>query len=339
MSSKTAWAGLVVWAALSAPALAQLTTTAEGFVLDKEGNAIADASVLLDFKGNVIQKYHTKTDKKGRFVHVNVYAGTYDVTVTKEGLGEATFKNFAVRDLGPTEKPPVFRIGAKKQSEAAVSADVAAAGTAPGAEPSPLPTATPAPLPAEVAGALAADLERANAAMKAGQLDEAIAGYEAMATKVPNLPELHHNLGLAYARKKDLPKAEAELRKAVELKPEFTDAHRALATILYEMGHRDEALSEAARAAEAAPTDGRLQYNLGVMYADAGKTEQAKEALLKAESLDPQNAEVQFQLGTLAVAANQKAEAISRLEKYLAVAPPDARNVATAKGIIAALKR
>lgn len=337
MRGTTAWAGLVVCMAVSASALAQGTTTAEGFVLDNEGNAIVDAKVLLDYKGHIVQKYRTKTDKKGRFVYVNVYPGTYDVTVSKEGLGEATFKSFTIRDLDPTEKAPVFRIGPKKSAEA--PADTAAAGAASTAESGAAPPAPPAPLPAEVAGALAADLEKANAALKAGQVDEAIAGYEAVGAKVPNLPELHLDLGLAYARKKDMPKAEAEFRKAVELKPDLTDAHRGLSLVLYETGKREEALSEAIRAAEGAPNDGHLQYSLGVMYADAGKPEQAREALLKAESLDPQNAEIQFQLGTVAVAGNQKGEAISRLEKYLATAPRDARNVATAKGLIAALKQ
>jgi Flp pilus assembly protein TadD len=339
MRRTTVWAGLFVWMALSASAFAQATTTAEGFVLDNDGNPIADAKVLLDFKGHVIQKYHTKTDKKGKFVHVNVYAGTYDVTVSKEGLGEATFKDFAIHDIGSTEKAPVFRIGRKKTSEAAASPDMAAAGAAPGAEAGMAPPAAPAPLPAEVAGALAADLEKAGAAMKAGRLDEAIAGYEAVAAKAPNLPQLHHNLGLAYARKKDMPKAEAELRKAVELKPDFTEAHSALSIVLYEKGNREEALSEAAHAVEGAPDNARLQFSLGVMYADAGRAAEAKEALLKAESLDPTDAEVEFQLGTLAVAANQKAEAISRMERYLGMAPPGARNVASAKGMIAALKR
>lgn len=329
--------GFAAWMALSAPAFAQGTTTAEGFVLDNEGNPIVDAKVLLDYKGHVIQKYHTKTDKKGKFVYVNVYAGSYDVTVSKEGLGEATFKSFAIHDIESTEKPPVFRIGLKKATETAAPAN-AAAGAASGPDTGIAPPA-PAPPPAELAGALAAQLEKAGAALKAGQLDEAIAGYEAVAAKVPNLPQVQHNLGLAYARKKDLAKAEAAFRKAVELKPDFTEAHSALSVVLYEKGSREEAVSEAAKAVETAPDNARLQFSLGVMYADTGRMAEAKETLLKAESLDPTNAEVEYQLGTLAVAANQKAEAIGRMEKYLGMARPDARNVASAKAMIAALKK
>ena len=332
MRRTTGLATLAASLLLTASAFPQAMTTAEGFVLDNDGNPIADAKVLLDYKGHVIQKYRTKTDKKGKFVHVNVYSGTYDVTVSKEGLGEAVFKGFGIRDLGSTEKAPIFRIGQRK------AAPVASADAAPAAGAGPA-SAVAVALPADVAGALAADLDKANAALKAGQVDEAIAGYEAVAAKVPNLPELYQNLGLAYSRKKDLPKAEAAFRKALELKPELTDAHRALSVILYEKGNRPEALAEAAKAAETAPNDARLQFSLGVMYADAGQAAEAKATLLKAESLDPQNAEVQFQLGTLAVAANQKAEAIGRMEKYLSMAPATAPNVAAAKAMIAALKK
>ena len=119
MTRTTAWAALAIWVAGSALAFAQGMTTAEGFVLDNDGNPVADAKVLLDYKGHIIQKYHTKTDKKGKFVHVNVYSGAYDVTVSKEGLGEVVFKGFSIRDLGTTEKAPVFRIGQKKAVSAA----------------------------------------------------------------------------------------------------------------------------------------------------------------------------------------------------------------------------
>jgi Flp pilus assembly protein TadD len=333
MRTTTAWATLLASVVLAANAFAQSTTTAEGFVLDNDGNPIADAKVLLDYKGHVIQKYRTKTDKKGKFIHVNVYSGTYDITVSKEGLGEATFKNFAIHDIGDTEKAPVFRIGKPKAAPTPTPEPVASGGGGDAV------TAAPVALPQEMAAALAADLDQANAAMKAGQLDAAIAGYEAVAAKLPNLPGLYQNLGLAYSRKKDLPQAEAAFRKAIALKPDLTDAHRALSVVLYEQGKREEALVEAAKAAESAPDNARLQFSLGVMYADAGKAAEAKEALLKAETLDPQNAEVEYQLGTLAVAANQKAEAISRMEKYLAMAPATAPNVAAAKAMIAAMKK
>jgi tetratricopeptide (TPR) repeat protein len=310
---------------------AQGMTTAQGMVLDQEGNPIPEVQVLMNYKGHVIQRYRTKTDKKGKFVHVNVYAGVYDLTLSKPELGEAVFKDFTFRDLDSTEKLPVFRLGVKKV--VVKTPEAASGGPGPG-------TADAAAVAsAEAAGLLAVDLEKANAALKAGQLDDAIAGYDKVAAGAPNLPEVHHNLGLAWSRKGDKAKAEAALRKAIELKPGFADSHRALSVILYESGKRDAALQEAVLAAQADPANPALHYTLGVMYADSGKGGEAHEALLRAEALDPANAEIQYQLGTVAVAANQKAEAIARLEKYLSMAPPAAANRAAAQAIVGALKK
>lgn len=321
---------LLTLAVLAGPAFAQGTTTAEGIVLDQEGIPVPDVQILMNYKGHIIQKYRTKTDKKGKFVHVNVYGGTYDITMKKEGLGEAVFKDFTFRDLASTEKLPVFRLGMKKVA----------------ATPAPDPSATPEQAAAAVAavaavqaaGLAAADFDAANAAMRAGQVDAAIAGYEKVIAQVPILAEAHQNLGLALSRKGDKARAEAEFRQAAELKPGFVDAHRALSLLLYDAGRRDEALAEAAKAAEADPKSAILQYNLGVMYANAGKGDEARTALLKAEELDPSNAEVQYLLGTVAISANEKAEAIARLEKYLSMAA-GAPNAAAAQAMVTALKK
>ena len=54
---------------------AQGTTTALGIVLDAEGKPVPDVQVLLEYKGHQPQRYRTKTDKNGRYVHVNVWSG------------------------------------------------------------------------------------------------------------------------------------------------------------------------------------------------------------------------------------------------------------------------
>jgi cytochrome c-type biogenesis protein CcmH/NrfG len=82
---------------------------------------------------------------------------------------------------------------------------------------------------------------------------------------------------------------------------------------------------------------GRLQYALGVLELGLGQNAEAKAAFLKAEALDPQNFETQYQLATVAMNMNEPAEAVSRYQKFIAAAPPDAPNVAIAKSLIEAL--
>lgn len=326
--NRTITAGLAIAAlAAAVPSVAQGTTTISAFVKDAEGQPIAEAQILLDYKGHVFQKYRTKTDETGKFVHVNVYTGPYDITVSKEGLGEVTFPDFYVRDLGVTEQPPTFTIGQKKVADPEVEAALAA-------EPEP-----EGPTAEEQAAAFASELDAANAALEAGDLDAAIATYGSLVEKAPELPLLHMNMGLALNRKGDKEAAEAAFRRVIELDPAMPGPHRALSIILYERGDTDGALEASIQAAANDPQDPVIHYNLGVLYANAGRSDEAQETFLKAEQLDPENPEIQFQLGTLAVAKGQTDAAIARLEKYLELAAEDAPNVAAAQGIVAALKR
>jgi tetratricopeptide (TPR) repeat protein len=308
-------------ALLAAPvAHAQGTTTAQGIVLDQDGNPVPDVQVLLEYKGHIPQKYRTKTDKKGRFLYVNVYSGPYDVTLSKEGLGEATMKDFVIRDLSDIEKTPTFRIGTKK-----------AAPPPPGSDPTAAAVAT--------AGVLAAEMQKGNEALAGGRLDEAQAAFEAVLAQAPNVAEAHHNLGLVYRRKGDLGRAEASFRKAAEAKPGFAEPHGALAVILAGAGKVDEALAEAEKAAAAAPQNAQYRYNLAVMYMNVGKSQEALDSFLEAEKLDPANAEIEYHLGTVLLGLNRVPEAIARLEKYVQSAPHDAANVGAAKALIAALQK
>jgi Flp pilus assembly protein TadD len=328
---------------LPAPAAAQASCTAEGFVLDADGNPVPEVQVLLQYKGHNPQRYRTQTDGKGKFVHVNVYEGLYDLTFSKPGVGEVTVKDFRIREIPSLEKAPTFRLGGVKPAAgtpeavpAGASAVDAAAGPPAGASASPGVPTGPAPVDAAI---LAAELQKADAALSAGRTDEAIATYERVLASVPDSAPVHHNLALAYKRKGELGRAEREFRKAAELKPDFAAPRGALSVLLASAGKLDEAVAQAKQAAQAAPDDAQYAYNLAVLLKDTGRSAEAKEALLKAEALDPANAEIQFHLGTVELALGQVEAAIGRLEKYVASAPATAPNVATAKGIIAAMSK
>jgi tetratricopeptide (TPR) repeat protein len=308
---------------LTVPAFAQSTGTAVGTVVDGDGNPLPDVQVLIDYQGHIPQKYRTKTDKKGRFIHLSVYQGPTKVTFKKEGYGEATV-DFEFRDLASTDKPPQFRL-TRRQAPA-----VAPAGSG----------LAPAGGAATDVSALAAMADRINAVgalSREGKLDEAQAGYEALAAELPTVPLIPYNLGFIYKKKGDAARAEASFRKALELDVKFPEAYNALAISLLESGRKDEAVAVLEKGVAAVDQDPKLQYSLGVMYFSAGKVPEAKAALLRAEAIEPANPEVQYQLGTIALNQNDMPAAMARLEKYVAIAPPDAPNLATAKSLIAAL--
>jgi tetratricopeptide (TPR) repeat protein len=292
--------------------------------VDGLGNPVPDVQVLLDYKGHVVQKYRTKTDKNGNFIHLNVYTGPYRIILKKEGVGEASF-DFDIHEMGSTQKAPEFKL--VSPGRAAPSGSGLAPAGAPSAGVSPAD-----------AGRLVADLNAARALSEQGKVDEAIAAYEAIAARATQISLVHYGLANASKRKGDLARAEAEYRRSIELDPGFVDGYVGLATLLAEGGKRDHAIEVVKQGAAANEKSSGLQYALGVLEVGAGDNAAAKAAFLKAEALDPQNAETQYHLATVALNMNNRAEAVTRLERFLAAAP-DNPNAAVAKALLAALQK
>jgi Flp pilus assembly protein TadD len=316
-------------AALLVPAgaEAQVRAKAEGFVLtQEEGEPIPNVQILLEYKGHQPQRYRTKTDKNGYYVHVNVWEGLYDLTFTREGDEQGvTVNDFTIRDIRPPEKPPVFRLGTRPSNE-----------PPPGEEQAGEPQG---PTPEQQAAALAGQLDAGNAALAEGDVDGAIAVYQEVLAQAPDLPEVHHNLGLAYKRKEMWDEAGAEFRKAAELDPDFAEPHGALAVLLANAGQRDMAITELQTAVELDPENVEYLYNLAVLYKDSGQPREAEQAFLELEELDPDNPEIQYHMGTTLLGLGKMEEAIARLEKYVEMAPDDSPNKPGAEQMIAALKQ
>jgi len=74
------------------------------------------------------------------------------------------------------------------------------------------------------------------------------------------------------------------------------------------------------------------------LCAQEGDPNEAIAAFQKAAAADPANAEPYFYMGTILVGQNKVPDAVTSLEKYLSMNPTNAQNVATAQGLLQALK-
>ena len=180
------------------PALAQ--SVVRGKVVDAQGKAVADATVLFEAT-DANRKTQTKTDKNGDFLQVGLSSGAYKVTASKDGVGSQTL-NSNVRQ-GPNN-PLSFTLTpssnlSNADKEAAVALQTAAAA--------------------------------AMEAMKAGRHDEAIAKFNEVIAKMPTCADCYYNIGTAYVAKQDLPQAEAAFKKMVELKPDAAEGYTGLAGV------------------------------------------------------------------------------------------------------------
>jgi Flp pilus assembly protein TadD len=303
------------------------TAGIRGRVIDKDGKPLPGVQVEMEFKGESRVKIvkTQQTDKQGGFVRIGIPDGNWKITFTKEGFKPYVMEIYlSLMPLGSfsTIEDVVLQAGAS--------------AAAPAPESAPAEAILPAGDESEKAGEqYAAAVEAA----KAGRFEEAEAGLRGLLEKYPNLAGAHFNLGYVYRMKKDYKAAEAEFQKVTEIEPAKPDAFIALAGVRELDGRSSEAADGLISAVGSFEQDARFQYVLGLTCINAGKTPEAEAAFQKVATLDPANPEPSYHLATIAVGQGKAAEAVALLEKYLGMTGQDPNNLATAKGLLAALQK
>ena len=103
------------------------------------------------------------------------------------------------------------------------------------------------------------------------RLAEAIACYRRALELKPDYAEAHNNLGTTLQAQGKLAEAIACYRRALELKPDYAEAHNNLGTALQAQGKLDEAIACYRRALELKPDFAEAHNNLGNCPAGPGK--------------------------------------------------------------------
>lgn len=93
-----------------------------------------------------------------------------------------------------------------------------------------------------------------------------------------------------------LPAAIDNYREAIELAPDWVEAHLNLGVVYYRLGRFEEARAEFAWAAGIDPQNGICRYNLGCVLEDQGKFGEAILHLRQAAQAMPGDADVHFNL-------------------------------------------
>jgi tetratricopeptide (TPR) repeat protein len=92
--------------------------------------------------------------------------------------------------------------------------------------------------------------EDGQTAQQRGDNAAAVRHYTNALAADPSLYQAHYQRAIAYVALKKQPEAEADLRRVIQLAPDFPRGHRALGQLLLDRGSRDEAKRELARAIE-----------------------------------------------------------------------------------------
>jgi len=127
----------------------------------------------------------------------------------------------------------------------------------------------------------------------------------------------HYHLGLAFDMQHNEKQAESELREAVGLRPDLTDAQRALATMEVRRGDFDGLTQTAQQIIFGAPTapDGYLYRALAEM--NRKKYSDAEQDMRKAAQVAPASSAPYVQMGNLHQLQKQYAEAIKSYQEAL----------------------
>src|SRR5215510_13124730 len=182
--------------AIAVPAAAQSTGMVKGVVKDMQGNPVDGAKVTIEMSEGTARKFETKSNKKGEFIQIGLPSGRYNVTAEKDKL---------VSNTAPVQ----VRINSTAEANLVLGA--AGAGGAISKE-------------AMAKNAeLKSTLEAGLAASNAGNDDEAIAKFMHATELKPDCADCFYNIALLQAKKKDYDKSEASYKKAIELRPNYSD--------------------------------------------------------------------------------------------------------------------
>ncbi|MEO5824138.1 MAG: tetratricopeptide repeat protein [Vicinamibacteraceae bacterium] len=293
---------LVVLVAWAAPSFAQSTGMVKGKVVDAANQIVEGATVIIETSDSGARRFKVTTNKKGEYIQIGLQPGKWSVTAAKDGIGEAK------ADVRIT-------LGASEQIDLTLTKGGAAAGTGPSKE------------EAAKQAAMQKAFDDGVALTQAGKLDEAIAKFSEAKAVNPDCFACQFNIGLSYAAKKDVPKAEEAFLAASALKPESPEPFNQMANMYNAAKQFDKAAQMAAEAskrsggAAGGGASAESLFNQGVVLWNGQKYAEAKVQFEAAVKAKPEYAEAHYWLGMASLNTGAMPAARASFESYLKHAP------------------
>ena len=112
--------------------------------------------------------------------------------------------------------------------------------------------------------------QRGNELYQQGKLDEAIAAYRQCVALEPGFPRAQYNLGIALGDAEHYEDARACLTQVIEAEHENAEAYNSLGYVASRLGETDQAISHYERAIELQPNYTQAHFNLGMNLLQIG---------------------------------------------------------------------
>ena len=278
-----------------------------GRVVEENGKPLEGVQILIELLESSARKYTGTSKANGDFVRVGLVTGTYRITCSKEGFVPAILDvpvkgtdNLDVGNVILTKVPEGF-VTEEQRAEAQKH------------------------------------LEAAMSSSDQANYQTTIESLKKFLETVPDSPEAHFSLAVAYEKLGDRDNALTYYQKATKLKPDFYEAYVAMGEI-YGAGKEWQAGAELLqKALKLRPGERQVLFNWGAYSANAGDLVTAQQAFEKLVQLDPQHALAHYQLGVTFLGQGKNEAAIRHFEQYLEIEPDGERAVA-AKEILGQIR-
>ncbi len=293
------------------PASAQVGRVG-GTIKDQQGQPIKGATVTAENPSASPSSFTATTDDKGRFSIIGLKAGPWKITASAPGF-QASSGQVPVRTVGAPMPPVDFVL-------------------APGAAG---PTGALAGVNTKE---LQAELAKAEEMINAKQYDAAIAAYQAIMAKTPQLTMINMQVARAQRMKKDYDGAIASYKALLVAEPNNDRAKIEIGMTNLEKG--DFAAAEAAllEVAQSTSANREVFYNLGEVKFAKGETDEAVKYYQRAVDMDANWGKPLFKMGLAKLQKADTAGAIEIMNKVIAV-DPNSAEAAQAKALIEQLKK
>jgi Tfp pilus assembly protein PilF len=272
----------------------------KGKVVDDQGAAMADVTIQAALEGQGLP-LETKTNKNGEFELRDMPPGKWTITVAKEGF-TVIKENVELADRQRLEGVTVKLVKADPNAE------------------------------------IQAEFQKASALLQQQKVPEARKIYEDLLTKYPTVHQLHQFIARTYAAENQVDKAIEHLRLGVAADPSNQDQNILLGDLLIEKGEIAEG-EKLLMAVDMTQVKDPLPYvNLAIHKINGQQGEGALELINKLMTQFPNQNNLLYYRGRAYVQMKKFPEAKADLEKFVATAPPDARELPDAKKVLEQLK-